>query len=272
MGLELLRPFAFIAPVPRPDDYGIDAVGTLFRRDGKRLIAEDSFLVQVKLGSVRQVTYKGDQLRWLRALTLPFFWMSVDLHTMAAELWPLNDASYHPNFMDWEELTLYLGPRQFKKQDEKIRVCLSKPALKWTATDAVDPTFQERFYKVLKAWVSFAMRCIAVRRLGMNLRIEWETNEEPKPFGGFSQMIRPGERRAILEESLPHIQTLTSLSLADTMNPNVSDDTLTIGLILVSEYMRKEGVDPDPNGVLPGFLRMKHRMHESKNAEPSGSD
>jgi hypothetical protein len=48
LGLEFLRPFAFIAPVPRTEDIGIDAVATLFRRETHELIAQDSFLVQAK--------------------------------------------------------------------------------------------------------------------------------------------------------------------------------------------------------------------------------
>lgn len=75
LGLELLRPFAFIAPVPRPEDVGIDAVATVFRPDNHRLIAEDSFLVQVKAASIRKIQYGGEQLDWLRTLKLPFFWL-----------------------------------------------------------------------------------------------------------------------------------------------------------------------------------------------------
>src|SRR6185437_17013963 len=88
LGLELLRPFAFIAPVPRPEDVGIDAVTTLFRPENKRLFAEDSFLVQVKAESVRHIKYCGEQLEWLRA-KLPLFWLSLDLANATAELWSM---------------------------------------------------------------------------------------------------------------------------------------------------------------------------------------
>jgi hypothetical protein len=47
-GLEFLRPFAFVAPVPPSEDVGADAIATLFRRVGRNLLAEDSFVVQVK--------------------------------------------------------------------------------------------------------------------------------------------------------------------------------------------------------------------------------
>ncbi len=78
-GLELLRTFSFIAPVPRQEDIGFDAVATLFRADKDRLFAEDTFLVQVKASSVRKIEYAGEQLDWLRKLNLPIFWLSVDL-------------------------------------------------------------------------------------------------------------------------------------------------------------------------------------------------
>jgi hypothetical protein len=41
-GLEMLRAIAFVAPTPRTEDYGSDAVGTLFRREKQFLYAERS--------------------------------------------------------------------------------------------------------------------------------------------------------------------------------------------------------------------------------------
>ena len=37
IGLELLRPFALLAPIPRTEDVGADAVATLTKREGRRL-------------------------------------------------------------------------------------------------------------------------------------------------------------------------------------------------------------------------------------------
>src|SRR5208282_5102428 len=108
LGLELLRPFAFIAPVPRTEDIGIDAVATLFRRETDKLFAEGSFLVQVKAVSRRKIEYTGEQMDWLRALTLPFYWMSVDLASTTVELWSMSHATVHPNFRDWKAVTLCL--------------------------------------------------------------------------------------------------------------------------------------------------------------------
>ena len=67
LGVFLLRSLAFVAPVPRMEDHGLDAIATLFRRDGAMLVAEDSFYVQMKAASKRTIKYVGQQATWLRA-------------------------------------------------------------------------------------------------------------------------------------------------------------------------------------------------------------
>lgn len=70
--LLLLQQVALVAPVPRTEDVGIDAVVTLHRAvDAKRLVAEDSLFVQIKSDSVTRIDYTGDEVRWLYALDLP---------------------------------------------------------------------------------------------------------------------------------------------------------------------------------------------------------
>jgi hypothetical protein len=39
LALQMLRPFAALAPVPREQDFGIDVVATLLRQTGKALTA-----------------------------------------------------------------------------------------------------------------------------------------------------------------------------------------------------------------------------------------
>jgi len=65
IGLDLLRGFSAVAPVPRTEDTGVDAVCTLLKPAGQFLIAEDSFLVQIKAASVRVVEFRGDTYGWL---------------------------------------------------------------------------------------------------------------------------------------------------------------------------------------------------------------
>src|SRR5687767_6544511 len=79
LGQLLVRGFATVAPVPRPEDVSIDSVATLLRPGpDDMLIAEDSFYVQFKSASERIIAFKEHEVRWLEALKLPFFIGSVD--------------------------------------------------------------------------------------------------------------------------------------------------------------------------------------------------
>ena len=85
--LLLLQQVALVAPVPRTEDVGIDAVVTLHRAfDAKRLVAEDSLFVQIKSDSVTRIDYTGDEVRWLYALDLPMFYASFDLEACEVSL------------------------------------------------------------------------------------------------------------------------------------------------------------------------------------------
>ncbi len=78
LGILLLKSFATVASVPRPEDTGIDAVATLLRKDPKNLlIAENSFFVQLKSYSGRTVEYANHEVDWVKNLKLPFFIGSV---------------------------------------------------------------------------------------------------------------------------------------------------------------------------------------------------
>jgi hypothetical protein len=75
----LLKVFATVATVPRPEDTGIDAVGTLLRDDGAGMVsAENSFYVQFKSASDRTGVYEGHEVVWLKNLKLPLFIGSVN--------------------------------------------------------------------------------------------------------------------------------------------------------------------------------------------------
>jgi len=57
LGVDLLRAFCAVAPVPQTEDVGFDAVATVLRVDGRFLMAEQSFCVQFKARSVRTIPY-----------------------------------------------------------------------------------------------------------------------------------------------------------------------------------------------------------------------
>src|SRR5829696_1792482 len=87
LAILLLKSVAAVAPVPRPEDVGIDAVATLLRPEGKFLIAEDSFYVQFKSASEERVLYKEHEIRWARELKLPLFIGHVDKSASSIDLY-----------------------------------------------------------------------------------------------------------------------------------------------------------------------------------------
>ena len=258
--MELLRPFAFVAPVPRPEDTGVDAVATLFWRDGARLTAEDSFLVQVKSASERSLNFEGKELDWFRALKLPYFLLSVDLAASTLEMYSIAAASTHPNFRDRKEVTLCLDETPFELSEDGMRTCLGPPILRWNPADAVNQDFRKTAHAVLKAWNTLEMEGITLRSLGISRRIQWKTNCKPEPDDGWMGMSPRNEKEleAVLERIRPHVSALMPWAFG--MNPQ-SDGLLT-GLCLISEFMRQKGVDPDPNQVLKTLLKSPLKVEQ----------
>ena len=64
-------------------------------------------------------------------------------------------------------------------------------------------------------------------------------------------MHHPSQLTAKLEEIRPYIQMLASLCFLNTdIGTKSITEKLNLGLMLVAEYMRHHGVDPDPNQTL----------------------
>lgn len=267
-GLELLRPFALVAPVPRQEDVGFDALATLVRRDGRRLFAEESFLVQVKAASVRSIRFEGLELDWLRELRMPLYLLSVDLKSVTLELRSMHRAAGHANYRDRKAVSVYLDDRAFELPGDEMHASLGSPILRWTPADAADESFQQTAYDVLKTWITLETENIGLRCLGMTKGIRWATNREPEPTGGYAIMHHPDELDGILEKIRPHIQTLMAMH-PPWKDSSESDDGLLMGLLLVSNYMRHRGVDPDPKGLLPLFARMRVEQHGTPENSPA---
>lgn len=88
LGILLLQNVCLVAPIPRTEDVGIDVVGTLIKDfDSYRYIAENSFFVQIKSSSVREIVYKENEIKWLSELQLPYFIASVNRKKASIELY-----------------------------------------------------------------------------------------------------------------------------------------------------------------------------------------
>lgn len=88
LGLLILQNIALVAPVPRTEDVGVDAVVTLLEDHNQyNHIATDSFFIQIKSISSDEIPYKPDEIKWLFELELPFFIGRVDRSRQSIDLY-----------------------------------------------------------------------------------------------------------------------------------------------------------------------------------------
>lgn len=212
IGLLLLQSVALVAPVPRTEDVGVDAVVTLIRDfDSRRYIAEDSFFVQIKSKSIKTVCFDRNEINWLLSLELPFFVASVDRKIGEVELYcthRISDAVITNH--ERESIKIHLEPDQNKSEfvdpaDENIFI--GPPILKWNF-NTLDcyPNFFEHFYAIAKEHIKVSKESIRYRKFGLTPYLVWRTNEVPKLVGSKSTLARNSEVNGddVYDEMMPY--------------------------------------------------------------------
>jgi len=242
-----------IAPVPRTEDVGVDALITLVRpteKEGKErkydlLIPEESFFVQLKTKSTRKVKYeKENAVNWLRNLEIPFFIGCVDMEKASITLYPTHSLS--KILLEQASKKYHLNLQNFKKSPKDVRhVNISKPALTWSTSDVGSKDFANHAYQVLKGHIRSMRRNIYFRHLGYYKPVVWEPNEVP--IQSEESMIMGSsieENSDILGSMVAPIQTLITDIIA---KKRFRDLAVVMAFI---EMMRERGVDPDPGNSL----------------------
>jgi hypothetical protein len=199
LGILILQSFTAVAQVPIHSDVGIDAVATLLRRVGsRRLLAEDSFYVQLKSDSKRAIEYSGDELKWLMSLQLPFLIGSVSssglklyathrLSMLAAE--GVESATI---CMDLDEVPEVISP-------EVRSIYLGPPILEFPFEQTSIEEFRDNAYSVVKSHISVDRRNLIHRLAGRFELVKWQTGH-PVQENGFGMITKPFDR-----ERLPRI-------------------------------------------------------------------
>jgi hypothetical protein len=266
LGVVLLQAFCAVAEVPRQEDFGLmDAIATLLRRKSGCLYAEDSFLVQFKSRTERQVEYLGARFEAVLNQDLPLFLAQVDLTQTSVQLHSLGIALAHCNIHDAKGLVAHLQPDaacSFGLEGDLFHVPFRKPILEWTVADTERREFIDQAYGVLKAWLSFERWNRRYRRVGIFRQIEWETNGIPTEQGE-AHMWQPTRGNEILGEMAPLARLLGFLGFA---HAELRTPTRTI-----LSFLRKNGVEADSNGSL-GLLLESHdaqdRLQEALDSNP----
>jgi hypothetical protein len=250
LGVVLLRGLAAVAPVPRTEDQGIDAVVTLLRPAGPyRVLPEDSFFVQIKAASERLVASEGEAVRWLKGLKLPYFIGSVDVRDSSISLYCGYQLSHALREFDFSVINGWLDPDPERPThvNEGFKstrnVYLGPPVLKWGVAQITDSSFLTGAYAVMKPWLKIEQQNIDLRGLRYTVVVkEWETGIPPIQNDYAISGGRDDNTPAIMQTMLPAVQTLGVAHHGGYMG-----DAEAACFEQLVEWMRARGVDPYPD-------------------------
>lgn len=243
-GIDLLRPFVAVAPVPVTDDLGFDAVAILLRRDGRFLYAEDSFCVQFKARSVRSISYEPHAYKWFLELKMPLFIGSVDLATRSIQLFSSEFLATRPDAHSYTSAVLHLDQdsKTICPDDGIVHQWLGPPILEWSAADCEHDEFRQLAYDVLKSWMLLSYANLALRPIRTRRGVQWKTNEVPLE-GWTSVMGHPSELDDDLRAALPYLNKVgIHFFGSETKEPLAAQ----VGLFLLMNWIDAKGLQDVP--------------------------
>jgi hypothetical protein len=247
LGIFLLKAVAFVAPVPRPEDVGNDALATLIRWDGpRRLIPDLSCFVQLKSRSHTSVTYSTpDEMAWLTGLEMPLFIGRVDLQEGRIELF--TTVRLHQILLEtqYERVELLLDEAPETSKSTGVRLAnLGPPVLSWSVADVNEPDFLEKAHGVLRPHVEWLRTNRALREIQTHICIQWETGQPPTEAGISRHYSPKNDIRDTLKGMTPHVQRMMSELQ---FRQKYGDFWLILAFF---DLMRRWGHDPDPGRVV----------------------
>jgi hypothetical protein len=248
LGIFLLKAIALVAPVPREEDGGNDAVATLIRPEGsRRLIPELSFFVQLKAASVASVPYSGEaEVAWITALEIPLFIGRVDLKQAKIELFTTLRLHQILLEMKYGAIELLLDPAEEPAGVPELRRAnLGPPVHSWSVAEVSDPELQERSHAVLRPHIEVLQRNRSLRGIQSQVMLQWETGKPPLVGGEMTLVGADTDIAGTLNEIAPHARRL----MMEVLLRQKYGDFRTLAEFF--DLMRRGGVDPDPSGAMP---------------------
>jgi hypothetical protein len=208
LGIFLMKAFCAVAPIPRQEDFGLaDAVATLLRPEGKFWYAEDSFLVQFKSRTEKEVELKGPVFcRWLTE-DLSLHIGRVNLLEDTIELFTLGTTLFDRRVHDANGLVVWLIDGEEGLRDGVLHLKLEKPILKWSVGDTENSDFTDRSYGILKHWLGLERWNRRYFRAGVAREILWETNMMPE-VGQAVHPWTPAHGQVVLADIEPLVELL----------------------------------------------------------------
>lgn len=174
LAILLFKPFCAIANVPRQEDYGIDFIGTLLKKNGKVYSAQESFVAQIKIRSSPRFQFSGEGVDWLKSLKLPYFPVTVNLEKSSVSLYTLNNW-HHPIFTSILTHYNFVAQNEYDEGDGLDDFPLHEPIMEWSIQDTTDENFAEWAYRILKIIVEIETRNFQFGNLWKFEKFEFET-------------------------------------------------------------------------------------------------
>lgn len=248
LAILLFRPFAAIANVAREEDYGIDFIATLTSKKDKVLIAEDSFVVQVKIHTSPIFKFAGDGVEWLTSLKLPYFPVVVDLDTLTASLYTLNE--WHmPLFCSRVNKYNFVVQNDHFEGDGLDDFPLGEALMQWSIQDCFHSDFPRWAYDILKQVIRIESANFNFGRMWRFERLECPTYKfdpnnpvPPKLPKTEINIVPPGDEEAIKSIFGYVIGPFANLLANQKYDVDKSGD-----LLRIRDLIRSFEFDPDPN-------------------------
>ena len=248
IALQMLRPFSAVAPLPREEDYGVDAIATLISRSGRAYSAGDSFLVQVKIHTAASFVFKGEGVEWLRNLHIPYFPLVLNLSTGTADLYTLNRYRQNIQLQRTDEF-VFVPDADSNGYDDYP---LGEPLMTWTLEECSHKAFPEWAFSVLQPAVKIETLNRRYAKSSRFFKLEggaylFENRDEsdapvePPLMSGVSDYV-PIEPDQMLE-TLENAAGPLAYAIANL--PGMEDKGED--LLKLRELMRGLGINPDPD-------------------------
>lgn len=258
LAIQMLRPFAAVAPIPREEDYGIDLIGTLMRRSGRVYVAEDSFAVQIKTLTAAEFPVSCDGIRWLRELDMPYFPVVADLGRARLSLFTIN---HHRCAFALHSLVSNIV---FTVDGDGLDdFPLGDPLLTWTLEEAAHPEFATWAYSVLKpaiqveAWNQRYAPARSIRFLEYETQLFSNRNNDGiathPPSAGNLLHIPPGDGKFIQDAVARILEPFAGWISNTGKHDHLGDE-----LLKIRASFRRLGLDPDPRNTWDAIASEMH--------------
>ncbi|EHU4945797.1 hypothetical protein KY897_004268 [Vibrio vulnificus] len=221
LGLLILQNLALVAPVPRTEDVGIDAVVTLLEDHNQyNFIATDSFFIQIKSIKEASITYKPDEVKWLFDLELPYFIARVDRDEQSLSLYCCHRLSeaFLGNRDRKESITIDF--QTYNSEDDIIKgntVSVGPSVMEIGLSECLSDEKRTKFIKLCKSHIEEEKYNLQSRKIGYINSLQWESSSPVQRNKILPFKLAPtgGTQRGIdiTEYGHPYIASLVSESL-----------------------------------------------------------